>query len=225
LKLVLSRSSSSFVRSRSKLYRNFQVGSEKKGKRHRKMKFENSSVSQRTLSYRLHDALNIPLVGSLAFFCLLGLGGQFNAVLLTNLFIYYIVLDSLWIALSPSAVPKFSSVILVHHLFTFLILLHPLRYPEHSIETCRDGIVELNTFFLIARRQARRGSLLNVLFSFCYKITLSIRFIWQPYLIYHFHVILNVREGYPLSEYMMVLATQICLCIFNILLACRPRNR
>ena len=205
-------------------YKRFGVTSDKR-EMHRMVKFKESSAVQRTLSYRLHDALNIPLVGSLAFFCLLGLCGQFDSKVLTKLFIYYIVLDSVWIAFSPDAVPKFSSVILLHHVLTFFILLHPLRYSEHSIETCRDGIVELNTFFLIARRQARRGSLLNMLLSFCYKITLSIRFIWQPYLIYHFHVILNVREGYRLSEYIMVLSTQICLCIFNILLACRPRNR
>ena len=180
---------------------------------------------KRTLSFRLHDTLNIPLVGSLALLCILGLFGRFDCTFITKIFTYYIVLDSIWIVLSPSAVPNFPWIILLHHLLTFLILLHPLRYPEHSIETCRDGIVEVNTFFLIVRRQFRRGSFLNVFFGFCYKLTLSIRFIWQPYLIYHFHVIVNVREGYTWSEYFIVFCTQILLCTFNILLVFKPRNR
>ena len=57
------------------------------------------------------------------------------------------------VPLHRGAVPRFAWAIVLHHTLTFLILLHPLRYEEHSLETCRDGIVELNTFFLIARRQ------------------------------------------------------------------------
>jgi hypothetical protein len=59
------------------------------------------------------------------------------------------------------------------------------RYAwEYHIETCRNGIVELNTFFLIVRRQLTRGSLLNRLCDVLYHLTLSIRFLWQPYLIW-----------------------------------------
>ena len=36
---------------------------------------------------------------------------------------------------------------------TFLLLLFPLRHPAFANFTCWDGITELNTFFLIARRQ------------------------------------------------------------------------
>ena len=58
------------------------------------------------------------------------------------------------------------------------ILYHPLQHPEYHIETCRNGIVELNTFFLIVRRQVTRGSLLNRLCDVAYNLTLSIRFLW-----------------------------------------------
>ena len=129
---------------------------------------------ERSLSYRLHDALNVPLVGGLAIMCILGLLGLMDAHLITKIFISYIAVDTIWIVLSPSAVPRFAWAIVLHHVLTFLILLHPLRFPEHAIETCRDGIVELNTFFLIARRQLTRGSLLNRACDLMYHLTLSI---------------------------------------------------
>ena len=42
---------------------------------------------QRSLSYRLHDALNVPLVGGLAIMCILGLLGAMDAHLITKIFI------------------------------------------------------------------------------------------------------------------------------------------
>mmetsp|Transcript_28495 Transcript_28495/g.70231 ORF Transcript_28495/g.70231 Transcript_28495/m.70231 type:complete len:220 (+) Transcript_28495:117-776(+) len=173
-------------------------------------------MALRSLSYRLHDALNVPLVGALSVMCFGGLLGAFDTVRITHIFVAYIVVDTLWIVLFPSAVPRFAWAIILHHILTFFILLHPLRYPEHSIETCRDGIVELNTFFLISRRQLQRGSALNVLCDLCYKATLSIRFIWQPYLIYHFRHITHMDQGYPVAEHAMVMISQILLCVFNI---------
>ena len=178
---------------------------------------------QRSLSYRLHDALNVPLVGGLSVMCILGLLGLMDAHLITKIFITYITIDALWIIISPSAVPKHAWAIVLHHVLTFAILLHPLRYPEHAIETCRDGIVELNTFFLITRRNLTRGSLLNRLCDVAYHLTLSIRFFWQPYLIYHFRIITHMDStdrpgGYPFAEHYMVMISQVLLCVFNIMI-------
>ena len=178
---------------------------------------------QRSLSYRLHDALNVPLVGGLSVMCILGLLGLMDAHLITKIFITYITIDALWIVISPSAVPKHAWAIVLHHVLTFAILLHPLRYPEHAIETCRDGIVELNTFFLITRRNLTRGSLLNRLCDVAYHLTLSIRFFWQPYLIYHFRIITHMDStdrpgGYPFAEHYMVMISQVLLCVFNIMI-------
>ena len=164
---------------------------------------------QRSLSYRLHDALNVPLVGGLSVMCILGLLGLMDAHLITKIFITYIVVDTVWIVVSPSAVPKHAGALVLHHVLTFAILLHPLRFPEHAIETCRDGIVELNTFFLITRRNLVRGSALNRLCDLGYHLTLSIRFFWQPYLIYHFRIITHMDStdrpgGYTAREHYMV---------------------
>ncbi|EEH59834.1 uncharacterized protein MICPUCDRAFT_64675 [Micromonas pusilla CCMP1545] len=172
----------------------------------------------RSLSYRLHDALNVPLVGALSSMCIAGLIGAMDAHLVTKIFITYIAIDTTWIAFSPSAVPRYAWAIVIHHVLTFMILLHPLRFPEHAIETCRDGIVELNTFFLIARRQLTRGSALNRLCDLCYHLTLSIRFFWQPYLIYHFRYITHMDQGYTVREHYMVMISQVMLCVFNILI-------
>ena len=185
---------------------------------------------QRSLSYRLHDALNVPLVGGLAIMCILGLLGAMDAHLITKIFITYIAVDTIWIVVSPSAVPRFAWAIVLHHTLTFLILLHPLRYPEHAIETCRDGIVELNTFFLIARRQLTRGSFLNRACDLMYHLTLSIRFLWQPYLIYHFRIITHMDStdrpgGYTFQEHYMVMVSQVLLCVFNVLIVAMPKGK
>ena len=144
--------------------------------------------------------------------------------MVTKIFVIYIILDTIWILIFPDSIPSMASFIVLHHVLTFCILLHPLRYPEHSIETCRDGIVELNTFFLILRRQLRRGSFANILCNSCYNLTLGIRYVWQPYLIYHFFIITNIREGYPFSEFFCVMVSQIALCTFNVCLILLPKK-
>jgi|TARA_B100001540_G_C15594139_1_gene545456 hypothetical protein len=184
----------------------------------------------RSLSYRLHDALNVPLVGGLSVMCILGLLGLMDAHLITKIFITYIVVDTVWIVVSPSAVPKHAGALVLHHVLTFAILLHPLRFPEHAIETCRDGIVELNTFFLITRRNLVRGSALNRLCDLGYHLTLSIRFFWQPYLIYHFRIITHMDStdrpgGYTAREHYMVMISQVLLCVFNVLIVAMPKGK
>ena len=149
---------------------------------------------QRSLSYRLHDALNVPLVGGLSVMCILGLLGLMDAHLITKIFITYIAHRR---SMDHHLPQRRAQARLGHRpprarALTFAILLHPLRYPRHAIETCRDGIVELNTFFLITRRNLIRGSLLNRLCDVAYHLTLSIRFFWQPYLIYHFQIITHM---------------------------------
>jgi hypothetical protein len=185
----------------------------------------NPETQTRSWSYKMHDSINVPVVGSLAALCIGGIFSLIDTLLVTKIFLAYIVLDTVWIIIFPASIPNTARFIIFHHLLTFCILLHPLRYPEHSMETCRDGIVELNTFFLILRRQLRRGSFFNLFSNLCYNATLGIRFLWQPYLIYHFYIITNVREGYPYSEFLCVLGSQVLLCIFNICLILRRTKK
>jgi hypothetical protein len=72
-----------------------------------------------------------------------------------------------WVAVlyEPDAVPSLPSVILWHHIITFLLLLFPLFRPEFANFTCWDGLTEINTFFLVARRQLpEQFQLLNALY-------------------------------------------------------------
>ena len=62
--------------------------------------------------------------------CILGLLGLMDAHLITKIFITYIVVDTVWIVVSPSAVPKHAGALVLHHVLTFAILLHPLRSPS-----------------------------------------------------------------------------------------------
>ena len=76
-------------------------------------------------------------------------------VQVTKLFLGYIAFDFVWIAIQPSTLPSLQGLILFHHFVTFLLLTFPYRNPAFSHFTCWDGITEINTFFLIARRQTR----------------------------------------------------------------------
>ncbi|KAK9829139.1 hypothetical protein WJX72_004102 [[Myrmecia] bisecta] len=102
---------------------------------------------------RMHDRVNLwalPLIGCLA---IAGIFNIYDPTKVTNAFLMYIVADFVWVWVEPDAVPSKANVILVHHFITFLLLLFPLRYPSFALYTCLDGVTEINTFFLIARRQ------------------------------------------------------------------------
>lgn len=38
---------------------------------------------------------------------------------------------------------------------TALLILHPVRFPEHGLYTCYDGLVEINTVILTFKRTVR----------------------------------------------------------------------
>ena len=182
-----------------------------------------SGVQVRSWSYKIHDFINIPIVGILASLCVAGLLNLVNSSVVTKIFAIYIVLDTTWIITFPESIPRMANFIVLHHILTFCILLHPLRYPEHSMETCRDGIVELNTFFPNSEEAIKEGRFL-IFSAIRYNLTLGIRYLWQPYLIYHFFIITNVREGYPFSEFLCVMFSQVALCIFNVCLILLPKR-
>jgi len=70
-----------------------------------------------------------------------------------KILLVYIVVDTLWIWRVPDALPSCPHVILTHHVATTALVMAPLFRPELAIFACLDGLVEVNTFFLIARRQ------------------------------------------------------------------------
>eukprot|EP00951_Prasinocladus_malaysianus_P007508 scaffold54076_cov44-Prasinocladus_malaysianus.AAC.1 len=101
----------------------------------------------------VHDRFNLyslPVLGLMAF---LGIVGALDGMITTLFLTMYIVLDLAWIILVPDAVPALPGVIIFHHLVTLVLLAYPIRYSHFAIYSNWDGLVEINTFFLIARRQ------------------------------------------------------------------------
>ena len=47
---------------------------------------DDGKPKQRSLSYRVHDALNVPLVGALSFMCIAGIMGWMDTSIITKVF-------------------------------------------------------------------------------------------------------------------------------------------
>eukprot|EP00884_Botryococcus_braunii_P020500 jgi/Botrbrau1/7133/Bobra.0143s0013.1 len=126
------------------------------------------------------------------------------------MFIVYVVGDYFWVLYEPDAVPSLPSVILWHHIITFMLLLFPLFRPDFANFTCWDGLTEINTFFLVARRQLpEHFRLLNALYWITF---IPFRCIMYPGLLVKFWFVL---DGYPLWERCYVCLCQLGLCMFN----------
>lgn len=164
----------------------------------------------------IHDLANVVLLPILGGITAAGLLGYFDPSKVTILFTWYIVADFTWVLIEPNAVPSLPNVILLHHFVTFVLLCFPLRYPHLARYTCWDGICEINTFFLIARRQWKS---LRKPFSFLYWLTfIPMRILLYPYALVKFWEEMFYDERYQMWEIMAVLGSQVVLIGFNVLL-------
>jgi hypothetical protein len=141
----------------------------------------------KTRPYMFHDRVNLVCLAVLSALCLGGLADWLDCWQVTVIFTGYIVLDLLWILIVPESLPRHPQIITVHHLVTLALLSHPLLVPQDARFTCLDGLVELSTFFMIARRHCagRLSALCNALY---WVSTVGLRFVLQPYLLYKFHL-------------------------------------
>lgn len=164
----------------------------------------------------IHDQVNLILLPILGIATAAGLLGYVDPVKVTILFTWYIVADFTWVVVEPHAVPSLPNVILLHHFVTFVLLCFPLRYAHLAKYTCWDGICEINTFFLIARRQWRS---LGKPFTILYWITFfPMRIFLYPYALIKFWEEMYYDGRYQAWEIGSVLGSQIILIGFNVLL-------
>ncbi len=165
----------------------------------------------KTRPYVLHDQANLVCLPLLCLMCFAGLAGVADCWRITVAFTVYILADLAWILIVPESLPRFPLIITVHHLITLALLSHPLRYPVDAHFTCLDGLVEMSTFFMIARRHCsgRLSAAMNALY---WLTTIALRFVLQPYLLYLFFVL---AKPYPLHVQAVVIGSQLFLCIFN----------
>ena len=103
---------------------------------------------------------------------------------MTDVFIVYILGDFLWIFLYPHSLPSKPNVILFHHVVTMGLLSFAWLNPEFAKYTCLDGLTEINTFFMVLRRQTKFA---RTLMHRCYWVTyIPLRLVLYPGLVWVF---------------------------------------
>jgi len=173
--------------------------------------FGHDAAPAKTRPYVLHDQANLVCLPLLCALCCAGLAGVADCWLISVAFTAYILADLAWILIVPESLPRFPLIITVHHLITLALLSHPLRYPQDAHFTCLDGLVEMSTFFMIARRHCggRLSAVMNALYWFT---TVALRFMLQPYLLRLFY---RLAQPYSALDRGIVVGSQAFLCFFN----------
>lgn len=101
----------------------------------------------------VHDIANLVCLPVLCSIALAGLCGVIDPTVFAWCIFAYVALDTIWIMVQPDAVPSAVTMIRAHHGVTLLLCIFPLVRKETAVFACLDGLTEINTFFLIARRQ------------------------------------------------------------------------
>ncbi|KAI7844909.1 hypothetical protein COHA_001557 [Chlorella ohadii] len=166
----------------------------------------------------VHDQVNlalIPLIGALT---IAGLVGAIDPAVTTYAFLAYAALDSVWLILQPDAVPSLPFVILFHHAVTAVLLCVPLAHPHLHWYTCVDGIVELNTMFLIARRQLPWRAARKMCSWLYWGTFIPMRCILYPVMVPVFLREMQLVEHAPWWHTTACVGAQVILCVFNYVL-------
>lgn len=101
---------------------------------------------------------------------------------LAQCMLVYSAVDSIAIAAVPSLIIRGSrAALLVHHAATLVLLWHPLTHRAHLKYVAWMSVVELNTWFLVARRHFKR-SWIKAMFNATW---LGTRVLWFPYAAWH----------------------------------------
>lgn len=162
---------------------------------------------------QLHDQVNLVLLPTLGVAAIAGLAGVVDPWLVTFFLTAYIVGDLIWIAVEPTCLPSLPKVIMAHHVVTLVLLSFPLRYPEFGLYTCLDGLAEVNTYFLIARRQYKQwATVCDVLYWVTF---VPFRIILYPALLWPFWQSLQTHSALNKT---LCLGAQFLLCLFNLAL-------
>jgi len=145
-----------------------------------------------------HDVFNMVFLPCLLFFNInVFLDWNLaNFAFYTKVFIFYILTDSIWVFLIPRSVAS-PATILIHHAAALAGLVSVLSMSsDYIIIGAAAGLLEINTFFLLARRNFRSSSIINILFFSSWVV---IRLLLGPWLLYktislfltHFELFMN----------------------------------
>lgn len=162
---------------------------------------------------QLHDQVNLVLLPLLGVAAIAGLLHVIDPYYVTVFLTTYILADLIWIWLQPTCLPSLPNVIMAHHVVTLVLLSFPLRFPEFGVYTCLDGLAEVNTYFLIARRQYKQwAGVCDVLYWVTF---VPFRIVLYPGLLVPFACSL---ASYSLLNKVLCLGAQGLLCLFNVAL-------
>jgi hypothetical protein len=100
------------------------------------------------------------------------------------LFFIYMLIDSIWVWTVPDSVAS-ASTILIHHVVVSVVWLVPFYLGNDTLirYSSYGPLVEINTFFLIARRNFKDSLLLQVMF---FASWIGLRILFYPYILVHF---------------------------------------
>ena len=130
-----------------------------------------------------HDAFNMLFLPCLIYFNI-NVFINWNLIhfrFYTTVFIFYILADSIWVSLKPMSVAS-PMTILIHHAAALAGLVSVLNMEsDYIIVGAAAGLLEINTFFLLARRNFRDSSIINILF---FTSWIVIRLLLGPWLLY-----------------------------------------
>lgn len=165
----------------------------------------------------LHDRLNLVGIGPLVGLTIAAYASGSNPSVCTALTILtavYIVTDMFYHCLVPACQPNFFrwSTIMLHHLVTFWLVLHPCLHPVNADMTAPCTLVEINTLILTVNRGLKWKSL-----TFAFYFTwVTMRLVMYPFLVFRNHARITAW-GAQMFDYhwFQTVATVAVLCALN----------
>jgi hypothetical protein len=164
----------------------------------------------------LHDRFNMFAVTPLVVMTLLSLvsPSAWNQALLSWSTFAYVAVDIVYNAIVPECQPNTTRwlTIMLHHFVTLWLVYHPCMHPANADMTAKCTVVEVNTLILTLNRELKWKSLT---YAF-YATWVSMRLVWYPYLIFHFHERITSFGAKPFDyTYCQTVVAVVVLCALN----------
>lgn len=181
-----------------------------------KLGWTGRTVEEHKLAAARHEDFNLFAIPPLVVLTLLSLWARSPQV---NKFLSfstegYIVVDTFYNLIVPHCQPSAFRLwtIVIHHLMTGWLTLHPCLYEENNDMTAWWTTVEINTLILTVNRKLKSAFLTKVFFA-----TWAImRLIWYPYLTYISHVRILGWGAAPCGyHHLQIVLSGILLCALN----------
>ena len=176
----------------------------------------NDQLAESRAATAIHDELNVVCITLLVVLTLASLCWQTASTqqLLSHCTLLYIIADIVYNLLVPHCQPsKFRlGTILLHHVLTAWLLLHPIVNTEHAELTCLCMVVEINTVLHNANKVLKRPWT-ELAFQLSWVV---LRLLWYPYLVFLFHQRITEWGASVMSfKWLQTVGSMVGLCCLN----------